>query len=54
MGTGHMLLAQFHDDGPAAQALARLGADESNVRTAIAAVLAESGADTHRRVRKSV
>jgi hypothetical protein len=45
MSTGHMLLAQFHDDGPAVQALARQGADEGTVRAAIAAVLAHSGAD---------
>jgi hypothetical protein len=42
MGTGHLLLAQFHDDGPAAQALARLGAGENQVRDAITAVLAEA------------
>jgi hypothetical protein len=53
MDTGHMLLAQFHDDGPAAQALARLGAGESEVRAAIAAVLAETRAADHRRHRKS-
>jgi hypothetical protein len=53
MDTGHMLLAQFHDDGPAVQALARLGAGESEVRAAIAAVVAETGADDRRRVRKS-
>lgn len=48
MGTGHMLLGQFHDDGPAAQALTRLGAGESEVRGAIAAVLAQAGADSRR------
>ena len=59
MDTGHMLLAQFHDDGPAVQALARLGAGESEVRAAVAAVvadtavLARSRADQHRRDRKS-
>jgi hypothetical protein len=52
MGTGHMLLAQFHDDGPAAQALARQGADEETVRAAIAAEVAQSGAD-HRGHRKT-
>jgi hypothetical protein len=52
MGTGHMLLAQFHDDGPAAQALARHGADERTVRAAVAAVVAQSGADHRRGVRK--
>jgi hypothetical protein len=53
MDTGHMLLAQFHDDGPAVQALARLGAGESEVRAAVAAVLAEAGADHRPRDRKS-
>jgi hypothetical protein len=43
MGTEHLLLAQFHDDGPAAQALARLGVGESQVRGAITAVLAAAG-----------
>jgi hypothetical protein len=43
MGTGHLLLAQFHDDGAAAQALARLGAGESEVRRTVTAVLAEAG-----------
>ena len=43
IGTEHLLLAQFHDDGPAARALARLGASESEVRAAITAELAESG-----------
>lgn len=41
MGTGHLLLAQFHDDGTAAQTLARLGADENHARSAVTAVLAE-------------
>jgi hypothetical protein len=40
MGTEHLLLAQFHDDGAAARALARLGAGESQVRAAVTAVLA--------------
>lgn len=60
MGAGHMLLAQFHDDGPAAQALARLGAGESEVRAAVAAVraakateAAAAAADHRRRDRKS-
>jgi hypothetical protein len=53
MDTGHMLLAQFHDDGPAVQALARLGAGEGEVRAAVAAVVAETGAGHHRRDRKS-
>lgn len=56
IGTEHLLLAQFHDDGPAAQALARLGASEGEVRAAITAVLAErrppgGGTETPRRVR---
>jgi hypothetical protein len=53
MDTGHMLLAQFHDDGPAVQALTRLGAGESEVRAAVAAVLAEAAADHRPRDRKS-
>jgi hypothetical protein len=53
MGTGHMLLAQFHDDGPAAQALARHGANEQKVRAAIAAVVAQTGADPARGDRKT-
>jgi Clp amino terminal domain, pathogenicity island component len=53
MGTGHMLLAQFHDDGPAAQALARHGANEQKVRAAIAAVVAQTGADPRRGDRKT-
>jgi hypothetical protein len=53
MGTGHMLLGQFHDDGPAAQALARLGAGESEVRGAIAAIVGQAGADSRRRDRKT-
>ena len=44
MGTEHLLLAQFHDDGPAAQALTLLGAGESQVRDAITAVLAAPAA----------
>jgi hypothetical protein len=43
VGTEHLLLAQFHDDGPATQALVRLGAGESQVRGAITAVLAAAG-----------
>ena len=42
MGTGDLLLAQFHDDGPAAQALVRLGAGEREVRAAVTALLAET------------
>ncbi len=44
IGTSHLLLALFRaDDQTAAQALARLGAGESQVRSAITALQAESG-----------
>src|SRR5271169_2167164 len=44
IGTQHLLLALFHAyDQAAAQALARLGAGESQVREAMTAVLAETG-----------
>ena len=44
IGTQHLLLALFRaDDQAAAQALARLGAGESQVREAMTAVLAETG-----------
>ncbi len=44
IGTEHLLLALFRaDDQTAAQALARLGAGESQARSAITALLAESG-----------
>jgi ATP-dependent Clp protease ATP-binding subunit ClpA len=44
IGTDHLLLALFHaDDQTAAQALARLGAGESRVRSAVTALQAESG-----------
>ena len=44
IGTEHLLLALFHaDDQTAAQALARLGAGENQVRGAVTALLAESG-----------
>jgi ATP-dependent Clp protease ATP-binding subunit ClpA len=44
IGTGHLLLALFHaDDQSPAQALARLGAGESQVRGAVTALQAESG-----------
>lgn len=42
IGTEHLLLAQFHDDGPAARTLAALGASEGEVRAAIAAELSGS------------
>ena len=44
IGTDHLLLALFRaDDQTAAQALTRLGAGESQVRGAVAALQAESG-----------
>jgi hypothetical protein len=44
IGTEHFLLALFcGDDNPAAQVLTRLGADEREVRAAVAGLLAESG-----------
>jgi hypothetical protein len=43
IGTQHFLLALFSDSAAAAQALARLGAGETEVRTVLAALLAESG-----------
>lgn len=44
IGTEHLLLALFSDsDAVAAEALARLGAGETEVRTMLASLLAESG-----------
>jgi hypothetical protein len=44
IGTGHILLALFsNSDAAAAQALARLGAGETDVRTVLAALPSESG-----------
>ena len=40
--TEHILLAQFHDDGPASQALARLGATEERVRDSVTALRAQA------------
>lgn len=40
--TAHLLLAQYHDDGPASQTLAWLGATEDRVRDTVAALRAES------------
>jgi len=37
-----MLLAQFHDDGPASQALGRLGATEERVRDTVTALRAQA------------
>jgi ATP-dependent Clp protease ATP-binding subunit ClpC len=46
IGTDHLLLALFRaDDQTAAQALARLGARESQVRNAVTAQQAESGSE---------
>jgi ATP-dependent Clp protease ATP-binding subunit ClpC len=39
--SGHLLLAQYHDDGPAARALAGLGATEDRARGAVAALRAQ-------------
>jgi prophage maintenance system killer protein len=39
--TAHLLLAQYHDDGPASRALARLGATEDRVRDTVAALRAQ-------------
>jgi hypothetical protein len=57
IGTEHILLALFHvGDDTAAQALASLGAGESEVRGAVTALLAEAGriGPMPHRVRKSV
>lgn len=44
IGTDHLLLALFRaDEQTAAQALARLGAGESQVRSAVTPLQAESG-----------
>jgi prophage maintenance system killer protein len=40
--TAHLLLAQYHDDGPASRTLARFGATEDRVRDTVAALRAES------------
>lgn len=40
--TAHLLLAQYHDDGPASRTLARLGATEDRVRDTVAALRAQS------------
>ncbi len=39
--TAHLLLAQYHDDGPASGTLARLGATEDRVRDTVAALRAQ-------------
>jgi prophage maintenance system killer protein len=39
--TAHLLLAQYHDDGPASRTLARLGATEDRVRDTVAALRAQ-------------
>jgi prophage maintenance system killer protein len=40
--TAHLLLAQYHDDGPASRTLARLGATEDRVRDTVAALRAQT------------
>jgi hypothetical protein len=49
--TTHLLLAQYHDEGPAAQALAGLGATEERVRETIAALRGPVRGGTARRAR---
>jgi ATP-dependent Clp protease ATP-binding subunit ClpC len=39
--TAHLLLAQYHDDGPAARTLAGLGATENRVRDTVAELRAQ-------------
>ena len=40
--TAHLLLAQYHDDGPASRTLAKLGATEARVRDIVAALRAQA------------
>jgi prophage maintenance system killer protein len=40
--TAHLLLAQYHDDGPASRTLARLGATEDRVRNTVATLRAQT------------
>jgi ATP-dependent Clp protease ATP-binding subunit ClpA len=40
--TADLLLAQYHDDGPASRTLGRLGATEDRVRATVAALRAQS------------
>ena len=40
--TAHLLLAQYHDDGPASRTLARLGATEDRVRDTVAVLRAQN------------
>jgi len=40
--TAHLLLAQYHDDGPASRTLAGLGATENQVRDTVAALRAQT------------
>ena len=42
--TAHLLLAQYHDDGPASRTLAGLGATEDRVRSTVTALRARKGA----------
>jgi prophage maintenance system killer protein len=49
--TAHLLLAQYHDDGPASRALAKLGATEDRVRDTVAALQAQTPGRVTRRAR---
>jgi prophage maintenance system killer protein len=40
--SAHLLLAQYHDDGPASRTLVRLGATEGRVRDTVAALRAQA------------
>jgi hypothetical protein len=51
IGTTDLLLAQYHDDGPAAQALAGLGATEDRVRETVAALRGPGRKGAARRAR---
>lgn len=47
--TAHLLLAQYHDDGPASRTLAGLGATEDRVRDTVAALRAQTRTGAHPR-----
>jgi Clp amino terminal domain, pathogenicity island component len=49
--TAHLLLAQYHDDGPASRTLAGLGATEDRVRDTVAALRAKPRGRVTRRAR---
>jgi prophage maintenance system killer protein len=51
IGTAHLLLAQYHDDGPAARALTRLGATEARVRDTVATAAGSPPGPAPRRAR---